>query len=306
MVEQATPRRHSEDWFGEWRDHWWNADFLALMARRWGFERVRSVLDVGCGVGHWGRALMPHLPAEATLVGVDREADWVATATASAAASGLGERMRYERGTAESLPFESDRFDLVTCQTVLMHLPDVRAGLTEMVRVAAPGGLVVAAEPHNVANAVVRADQDWSVEEQLALFEAQLRTERGKAALGLGDDSVGERLPGWFAEAGLADVRVYMADKAFPLVPPYDGPGQQAQVAEWRDLVARRLWMADEATSRRYWVAGGGAEADFAERWALIMRSQDERLRELEAQRHASAGGAVFYLVSGRKVGARG
>src|SRR4051812_44702072 len=40
---------------GDWRDTWWNADFLDLMARRWGLSSALRVLDVGCGVGHWGR-----------------------------------------------------------------------------------------------------------------------------------------------------------------------------------------------------------------------------------------------------------
>src|SRR5689334_22752969 len=70
---------HSEDWFGDERDHWWNQDFLALMARRWRLDRVKRVLDVGCGQGHWGRALLPHLP-RASLTGIDPEPEWVTRA----------------------------------------------------------------------------------------------------------------------------------------------------------------------------------------------------------------------------------
>ena len=46
---------HSAEYFGDTRDYWWNADFLELMGKRLSLDRARDVLDVGCGVGHWGR-----------------------------------------------------------------------------------------------------------------------------------------------------------------------------------------------------------------------------------------------------------
>ena len=48
---------HSSEHFSESRDHWWNSDFLQLIAKRWRLDAVQSVLDVGCGVGHWGMLL---------------------------------------------------------------------------------------------------------------------------------------------------------------------------------------------------------------------------------------------------------
>ena len=65
---------HSAECFGDTRDHWWNLDFLRLMARRWKLDAVRDVLDVGCGVGHWGMLLASVLPDDARVTGVDREA----------------------------------------------------------------------------------------------------------------------------------------------------------------------------------------------------------------------------------------
>jgi cyclopropane fatty-acyl-phospholipid synthase-like methyltransferase len=49
--------KHSEAYFGDERDFWWNRDFLELMAKRWDLKSVSSALDVGCGVGHWGQLL---------------------------------------------------------------------------------------------------------------------------------------------------------------------------------------------------------------------------------------------------------
>ena len=55
MTEQKRQKLHSADYFGEQRDSWWNQDILALLGQRWGLEKVNTVLDVGCGLGHWGQ-----------------------------------------------------------------------------------------------------------------------------------------------------------------------------------------------------------------------------------------------------------
>src|SRR5438067_989004 len=140
-----TPTPHSAAFFGDFRDFWWNRDFLELMARRWNLSAVQSVLDVGCGIGHWGRILLPLLPEHAKLTGIDREPEWIEKANT------LGDRERtsYLEGDVMALPFEDSSFDLVTCQTVLIHLQDPLGAIREMMRVAKPGGLIVTAEPNN-------------------------------------------------------------------------------------------------------------------------------------------------------------
>src|SRR6185312_7510573 len=116
-----TDKPHSADCFGDARDFWWNRDFLELMGRRWGLSAVKSVLDVGCGVGHWGRCLAPLLSADCTLTGIDREPQWVDEARKRSAV--LGKRaVSFVQGDAERLPFADESFDMVTCQTVMIHL----------------------------------------------------------------------------------------------------------------------------------------------------------------------------------------
>jgi len=144
MSEPRAKSLHSAEYFGETRDHWWNQDFLRLMATRWRFDAVRELLDVGSGVGHWARALSRVLPAEARVTGVDLEPVWVEKANASAASSGLADRYRCVLGDMHALPFADATFDCVTCQTVLIHSPDPARAVAEMVRVVRPGGLVVA------------------------------------------------------------------------------------------------------------------------------------------------------------------
>ena len=90
--EFRTLESHSAEYFGDTRDYWWNADFLELIGKRLEFDRVSDVLDVGCGVGHWGRVLAKVLPGGAHVRGVDRDPLWVEKAELRAAALGLADR----------------------------------------------------------------------------------------------------------------------------------------------------------------------------------------------------------------------
>src|SRR3954454_22142488 len=165
---------HSAAYFGAVRDFWWNLDQIEVFARRVGLEDSRSVLDVGAGVGHWGRLLSHVLSPEAAVVGIDREPRWVEEASANASAAGLSDRFSYRAASAEELPFEDETFDLVTCQTLLIHVADPRAVIEEMLRVTKRGGLVLASEPNNrsltLMDSSVNADSSVDQRVDLVLF----------------------------------------------------------------------------------------------------------------------------------------
>ncbi|AUX41139.1 SAM-dependent methyltransferase [Sorangium cellulosum] len=296
---------HSAEYFGDTRDNWWNPDYVALLARRWRLDQVREVLDVGCGVGHWGRVLGGVLPGEARITGVDRDPFWVAKAAERAAARGEAERFRYQVGVAEQLPFERDRFDLVTCQTVLIHAADPGVMLADMIRVVKPGGLVAVAEPNNVADTLLNAAMVHApVDQVLALVHMQLLCERGKAALGEGHNSIGELLPALFAERGLTDIQVHLNDKASLVLPPYTSAEQRATVEEISDFARREFWIWSRADTLRYFIAGGGEERSFEGAWAAAMAASRRRAEAIAEGTYSSAGGAITYLVSGRKAAA--
>jgi len=296
---------HSAEYFGDTRDHWWNGDFLELMARRWGFAAVRDVLDVGCGVGHWGQLLASVLPASARLTGVDLEPKWVERAAARASARGLGERYTYRLGEAGRLPFADDSFDLVTCQTVLIHVQDPAAAIAEMRRVTRPGGLLAVAEPNNVAESLVMdsVSAEASVAEVLDAIRFQLICERGKVALGEGDNSLGGRVPGLFVAAGLRDVAIYVNDKATAIFPPYSRREQVAFVEDVRDRAERRLWNWSEVETRRFFLAGGGSEAEFPEVFARGLAARQKVVDGVGDGSYHGVYGGGFYFVAGRKPG---
>ena len=294
---------HSAEFFNEMRDFWWNADFLRLMGHRLGFESFTSVLDVGCGVGHWGRALAEVLPAGARLTGVDQEAQWVRGAALRAERAGLANRFTFRQGDATALPFADGTFDMATCQTVLIHLADPKAALKEMMRVTKPGGLVLAVEPCNMASMGVFSSvtDTFPTDVVAATLAFHLTLQRGKRALGKGFNSLGDLVPGLMAELGARDIRVYMSDRATPMFPPYDQPHQRAELAQFKDWHAREHWVWDRATTMQYYLAGGGAEQNFVYLWQQAGRQMAAELAAMEAGTYHCGNPHITYLVSGRK-----
>jgi len=295
---------HSAHFFRAERDFWWNLDHIEVWARRVGLESVRSVLDVGSGVGHWGRLLSHVLAPDATVVGVDREARWVEEAKANAAEAGLADRFSYRRATAEELPFEDETFDLVTCQTVLIHVADPRAVIDEMIRVTKPGGLLVASEPNNRALTlmVTSVSEEDSLDERLDLVRFYVTCEQGKIALGHGNSSLGDLVPGYFNEAGLEDIQTCQSDKVSLMVPPYASPDQQAlKEAYLADAEEGGGWGWTKEEGRRYFEAGGGEPGEFDGMWDRRLEEARRLAAAIEAGTYHAAGGDVLYLISARK-----
>jgi len=141
----------------------------------------------------------------------------------------------------------------VTCQTVLIHAPDPGAVVDEMVRVVRPGGLILAAEPNNVAGSLIFDTLSFHdpVDEIISRVRLQLTRERGKAALGEGNNSIGDLIPGLFAERNLINVCVHLNDKANLFLPPYDSPEQRAMLEERVDLKHRDFWIWSHEDTHR-------------------------------------------------------
>jgi SAM-dependent methyltransferase len=291
---------------GDWRDTWWNADFLALMARRWRLFEARRVLDVGCGVGHWGRTLLPFMHPDATIDGVDREPSFIEKAGARAAALGLAQRATYRPAAVEALPFDDGSFDVVTCQTVLIHVADVAVALREICRVLRPGGLVAVVEPNNLAEAMtfLRGSPAPSWSDFLQLLDFQHTCESGKRALGHGDSSVGDLLPGLFARAGLEAIAVHQSDKCPALIPPYRTPDQAIDLRQLLTWIDAGLWMHGGGTrqdTERLYLAGSGDPSRFEALWQLALANEQRFKAAVLAGTYDGGRAVTTYLVSGRK-----
>jgi ubiquinone/menaquinone biosynthesis C-methylase UbiE len=104
--------------------------------------QARRILDIGCGTGQLLRRARPCYPT-AGLVGVDLAGQMIAAAIAVTPAKLA---VRYVRGRAEHLPFTQDVFDLAFATLSLRHWTNPAAGIAEISRVLAPGGMLVLAD----------------------------------------------------------------------------------------------------------------------------------------------------------------
>ena len=203
---------------------------------------------------------------------------------------------------AETLPFDDETFDMVTCQTLLMHVREPERVLGEMLRVTRPGGIVLVAESNNLVGPIVDSVVLGDSPDLIAtVLRFQLQCQRGKAALGEGDDLLGEALPALLTRAGLCEVKLRINDRAGPMVPPYRSTFERAAADEILDTAVREIWIWPRDQTHRYFLAGGGAEPEFDDLWALVIGQRHRVAQAIRENRYSCAGGGLFYVAWGWK-----
>lgn len=99
----------------------------------------QRVLDLGSGLGGPARLIASESGARVT--GIDLTKEFVDTANALSAMTGMSERTHFVHGSALDLPFEAASFDAATLIHVGMNLPDKDALFSGVARVLKPGGI---------------------------------------------------------------------------------------------------------------------------------------------------------------------
>ena len=102
-----------------------------------------QVLDVACGTGIAVRLALPRVTPGGSVAGLDIDPAMIAVAR-SLSRSPDGVTLDWHCASAQAMPFETGRFDIVFCLQGLQFLPDCTAGLAEMRRVMKPGARLVA------------------------------------------------------------------------------------------------------------------------------------------------------------------
>lgn len=116
-----------------------------------------------------------------------------------------------------------------------------------------------------------------------------------------GNNSIGDLIPGYFAEIGLQNIQVYISDKTSPMFPPYASKEQQVSKQLSLDWLDRGIWEQNEAL--RYFLAGGGTASAFEAYWLQMLQGNPLFKESLLSETFHSSGGSLMYLISGQKQG---
>jgi SAM-dependent methyltransferase len=262
-------RRFSADYLRRTREGLWASrealDELDVPSRA-------RILDVGCGTG----ALTRVLAAEADdceVVGVDADPSLLSVAREE---TGLP----VAAGDAHRLPVRDGAVDLVTCQALLVNLPDPVAALREFRRVA--GDAVAVVEPDNGDVAV-----ESTVEREVVLE----RRVRAAYLDGVATDvAMGDRVVEAFETAGLVDVRTRRHYHRKTVAPPYGEADLRAATRK-----ATGAGLADHETELRR--AVGATYDDLRAAWREMGREVVAAMQE-DTYRRAEV--VPFDVVVGR------
>jgi len=156
--EQALPifQPHPEQdkFYDQLADSWWDKNgvlhLLKSMVNPWRvpyFEKIilhkygrklRSVhlLDLGSGGGLLAEEFYK---IGLNVSGIDLSAKSIQTAASHAKSFNI--KINYQVGSAVTLPFSDQSFDIVACCDVLEHIPDWRSAIQETSRVLKPNGI---------------------------------------------------------------------------------------------------------------------------------------------------------------------
>ena len=205
-------------------------------------------LDVGCGTGELTRVLAEE--SGGTVVGVDADRSLLEVAREQTDLD-----VDVAAGDALRLPFSDDSFDLVTCQALLVNLPDPGAAVAEFARVSSD--LVAAIEPQN---------DEVCVESTVDAEERLERRVREAYLDGVETDvAPGDRVSEAFRAAGLSDVRTSRYRHEKQVEPVYteaslSGAARKARgdaLADHETELRRTLSDAEYDDLRRDWRAMG-------------------------------------------------
>ena len=106
-----------------------------------GLGNGMRVLDLGSGAGDVAMLAARLVGPEGEVVGVERDLEAVASATARVTQAGLS-NVRFVQGDAQTLDGVADGFDAAVGRLVLMYLPDPAAALRRAAGLLRSGGLV--------------------------------------------------------------------------------------------------------------------------------------------------------------------
>lgn len=264
---------------------------------------AHSILDVGCGTGFHTRFISSKViktKSNPIVIGCDLNRELLRVAKKQSSHLGFG--LEYVQASAYNLPFRSDRFDLVTCRTVLMWLSSPLDAVKEMTRVASKAGHVACEEP------------DWGMQGYYDPSDpafSRMDTIIGLAAIAGREivyghsPAMGIRLPALFHEAGLR--KLVLEGTFHSIRVPSDFRTRDSDLRnDLRDSLEHHARKENYEEFKRAALAGGIQPSQF-NRYIRVWKSRTERrIKMLEKdpklkEDDTSFFAIPFFLAIGRK-----
>lgn len=143
----------------------------------WGLKFINfkdgwTMLDIGCGGGATIKRLLKHSKSS-KVYGIDISRESVAKSKKNCADM-LDKQVFISQGSAEMLPYDNEKFDLVTAVETIYFWPNLSNCFKEVYRVLKPGGqfaiIVEAANKDSVWTNVVEGMTTYSTEQILTML----------------------------------------------------------------------------------------------------------------------------------------
>lgn len=188
------------------------------------------LIDVGSGIGGPARFIANATGAHVT--GIDVTEEFVATANALTAMTGLKDRNAFVHGSALEMPFEAARFDAATLIHVGMNLPDKPRLFAEAARVLKPGGTFAVYDVMRTGEGAIAYPVPWAMTPETSFLAAP--ADYRAAAEAAGFTIAAERVRRQFALDFFADMNLRIVAMGGP--PPLSlnlmmGPTASEKVA---------------------------------------------------------------------------
>ncbi len=187
--------------------------------RYWRWQTVRRVppqgmapvLDLCTGTGDLALAYWNRSGGTIPIVAADFCPEMLEIGRQKGIRAGASDQVTFVEADAQHLPFENDRFQIVSVAFGLRNVADTDRGLEEMVRVCMPGGRVAVLEFSLPTHRPLRGLYRWYFSNVLPRIGQALSRNRWSAysylPASVGEFPSGEKLAERMRGAGLKDVR---------------------------------------------------------------------------------------------------
>lgn len=189
---------------------YFNDDYLEfLIYKVWGFTNPIKIIDFGCGLGYLGLKFLPLLPKGSTYIGIDKGEKLIEEA--KKIFSKLPYDTEFIVSDVEQVQLWEMKYDVAICQALLLHLPNPKEVLLNMINCVKNNGKIICIEPHwnsCMANFYIDELEEFK-SINLGLLQKLYRMDKNRTGK---DGNIGIKLPVYMRELGLKNVNSRVSD----------------------------------------------------------------------------------------------